>query len=163
MEYASQINSTILDENLIKYVGYNQSECSKKFFSQHNIDKISCKITELLEGVDIKNRHIIVPDKIISSVMNSVYQNFRPEIGDIYTRYIIPSTSPVNNMQSMIDQTINIITTDIKVNMGMDECNSKLSIWTTILGDFNKHGLRSHPPIKLRMNRGKQMAFNMNY
>jgi hypothetical protein len=45
----------------------------------------------------------------------------------------------------------------------MDECNSKLSAWTTILGDFNEHGLRRHAPIKLREKRPMPMAFNMNY
>ena len=63
----------------------------------------------------------------------------------------------------MIDQVINIITTDVKVNLGMDEHNSKLSAWTTILGDFNEHGLRRHAPIKLRERRPMPMAFNMNY
>jgi hypothetical protein len=160
MEYATHITN---DDNYIKYVGYNQSSCIKEFYSKHNVDKISQKITELLEGVDKNNRSILVPDKTIYSVMNSVCDNFMPETGDIYTRYNIASSSPVNDIQRMIDETINIITTDVKVNLGMDECNSKLSIWTTILGDFNKHGLRSHGPIKLKMNRGKQMAFNMNY
>lgn len=165
MEYATQLNSFIRDDNYIKHVGYNDQgdDRSKKFYSQSNIDKISRKITELLHGVGKDNRPIIVPDKTICNVMNSVYSNFRPETGDIYGRYNIPSTAPINNMQRMIDETINIITTDVKVNLGMEECNSKLSIWTTVLGDFNPHGLRFHPPIKLNMKRGKQMAFNMNY
>ena len=32
----------------------------------------------------------------------------------------------------------------------MEENNKKLTIWTTVFGDFNSHGLRSHAPIKLR-------------
>jgi hypothetical protein len=114
-------------------------------------------------GVDKQNRPIIVPDKTICSVMSSVYENFRPETGDIFTRYNIPKARSQNYVQQMIDEVINIITTDVKVNLGMDECNRNLSIWTTVLGDFNEHGLRSHSKIKLRENRPMPMMFNMMY
>jgi hypothetical protein len=172
MEYATEIMSPVCDDNYIKHVGYSQhicddacgESCIQKFFSQKNINKISCKITELLQGVDKNNRPIIVPDKTICSVMNSVNNNFRPETGDIYSRYTIsPITKNQNLIQQMMDQVINIIVTDVKVNLGMEECNSKLTIWTTILGDFNNHGLRSHPPIKIREKRTQPMMFNMNY
>lgn len=171
MEYATHITSYICDDNYIKHVGYTEhmcgikcgESCMQKYYSKKNRDKISCKITELLQGVDKDNRPIIVPDKTICSVMNSVYSSFRPETGDIYTRYNIPKSAAPNYMQRMIDEVINIITTDVKVNLGMEECNSKLTKWTTVLGDFNEHGLRSHAPIKLRENRPQQMAFHMNY
>ena len=133
------------------------------YYSQNNIDKISRKITELLQGVDKQNRRIVVPNTTITNVMSNVYDNFKPATGDIYARYNIPGSGNSNYLQSMIDQVINIITTDVKVNLGMDECNSKLSAWTTILGDFNEHGLRRHAPIKIREKRPMPMAFNMNY
>jgi hypothetical protein len=63
----------------------------------------------------------------------------------------------------MNDQVINIITTDVKNNLEAEQCNSKLSIWTTVLGDFNEHGLRQHGPIKLKERRPTTMLFNMNY
>ena len=63
----------------------------------------------------------------------------------------------------MMDEVINIITTDVKVNLGMEENNAKLTVWTTVLEDFNEHGLRSHSKIKLRENRPQPMMFNMNY
>lgn len=171
MEYATQITSDIYDDNYIKHVGYSQHMCTsdcgesciQQYYSKKNIDKISCKITELLQGVDKYNRPIIVPDKTIRNIMNAVYTNFRPETGDIYSRYNIPKSAPPNYMQRMIDEVINIITTDVKVNLGMEEYNSKLTAWTTVLGDFNDHGLRSHAPIKLREKRPQQMAFQMNY
>jgi hypothetical protein len=52
---------------------------------------------------------------------------------------------------------------DVKGNLGMDDNNSKLTIWTTVLGDFNEHGLQSHPKIKLREKRPAPLQFNMNY
>ena len=163
MEYATEICGEICNDQFIKHVGYIDNICFKNLYSKENINKISCKITELLMGVNKDNRPIVVPDKTICSVMSSVYENFRPETGDIYSRYNIPKAREPDFIQRMIDQVINIITTDVKVNLGIDECNRNLSIWTTVLGDFNLHNLRSHSKIKLRERRPQPMAFQMNY
>jgi hypothetical protein len=171
MEYATEICGEVCNDQFIKHVGYSDHMCSascgpscmRRFYAKSNIDKISCKITELLMGVLKDNRPIIVPDKTICSVMSAVYQSFRPETGDIFTRYNIPKAREQNYVQTMIDEVINIITTDVKNNLGMEECNRNLSIWTTVLGDFNQHGLRSHSKIKLRENRPMPMQFHMNY
>lgn len=171
MEYATNICGEICDDQYIKHVGYSEhictsdcgQSCMQKFYSKQNIHKISCKITELLMGVNKDNRPIIVPDKTICSVMSAVYENFRPETSDIFSRYNIPQSRGQNYVQRMIDEVINIITTDVKNNLGMIEANEKLTIWTTVLGDFNEHGLRSHPVIKLRERRPMPMAFFMNY
>ena len=45
----------------------------------------------------------------------------------------------------------------------MEENNKKLSIWTTVYGDFNAHGLRQHPPIKIRKKRPDPFQFHMRY
>jgi hypothetical protein len=95
--------------------------------------------------------------------MSAVYENFTPETGDIYSRYNIPKAQETDYIQRIIDEVINIITTDVKVNLGMEEYNKNLSIWTTVLGDFNLHNLRSHSKIKLRERRPQPMAFQMNY
>ena len=171
MEYGTEICGEIYNDQFIKHVGFTDHRCDeycgpscmKQMYSKENLDRISCKITELLQGVDKNDRPIVVPHKTICSVMSAVYENFRPETGDIYGRYNIPKTGGGNYAQRMIDEVINIITTDVKVNLGMDECNSKLSIWTTVLGDFNEHGLRQHPKIKLREKRPQPMMFNMTY
>jgi hypothetical protein len=171
MEFAVEICGEKCNDQYIKHVGYSDHICGEKcgpscmrsFYSKKNIQQISCKITELLMGVDKNNRPIVVPDKTICSVMSAVYENFRPETGDIYTRYNIPKARGQNYVQRMIDEVINIITTDVKNNLGMEECNRNLSIWTTVLGDFNEHGLQSHSKIKLRENRPMPMQFFMNY
>jgi hypothetical protein len=164
MEYGTTFFSDeVYNDQYVKHVGFKSHTCLQQFFSKNNIDKISRKITELLMGVDKNNRPIIVPDKTITSVMSAVYGNFRPETGDIYSRYNIQKSNGQNYVQRMIDEVINIITTDVKVNIGMEEYNKTLTVWTTVLGDFNEHGLRQHPPIKLREKRPMPMAFNMNY
>jgi hypothetical protein len=46
----------------------------------------------------------------------------------------------------------------------MAENNSKLSIWTTVLGEgLNEHNLRSYAPIKTRVRRPNPMEFHMKY
>jgi hypothetical protein len=166
MEYASKIcNAPICDSNFMRHVGWEESNgCIKKYFSKETVDIIARKITELTLGVDPKNRPIVVPSKNICSIMSEVYQSYRPPTGDIYGRYNVPSgTGPESYVQNMIDQTIEIITNDIRNNLGMEENNRKLTIWTTVYGDFNEHGLRAHPPIKVRNKRPNPMEFHMRY
>ena len=171
MEYATQICGEVCNDQFMKHVGYSdhicgaecEPSCTRRFFSKENINKMSCKITELLRGVNKDNRPIIVADKTICGVMSSVYSNFRPETGDIYTRYVIPKAREQNYIQRMMDEVINIITSQVRDSMGMDECNRDLTVWTTVLGDFNNHGLRSHSKIKLREKRPDPMQFHMRY
>lgn len=165
MEYGTEICSTFCDDNYIKHVGYSESNaCIKKYFDKHTVSTISYKITELLQGVDPSGRPIIVPNKTICSVMNDIYNSYRPPTGDIFSRYIVPSgTSSENYVQSMIDQVIEVITSDVRNNLGMEENNKKLSIWTTVYGDFNEHGLQQHSSIKVRKKRPTPMQFQMNY
>ena len=171
MEYATNICTEVCNNKFMQHVGFDYSLCSdkcsqtclEKFFSIENRRKISLKITELLEGVRSDNKKIIVADDVICSVMSNVYDNFRPETGDIYSRYNIPANRNIDWMERMTYETINIITSDIGTSTEMIENNKKLTIWTTVLGDFNEHGLRSHPVIKLKERRASPFLFNMNY
>lgn len=165
MEYGTEICGASCDDNYIKYVGYSESNnCIKKYFDISTVRTISTKITELTLGVDPQNRPIIVPDSTICSVMNDIYSSYRPPTGDIYTRYIVPSGIGTESyVQNMIDQVIEIIVSDIRNNIGMEENNRKLTAWTTVYGDFNEHQLRQHPPIKVRNKRPAPMQFHMHY
>lgn len=140
-----------VDYNYIRHPGWKEDNvCIRKYFGPQTVRTISRKITELLQGVDKQNRPIIVPDNTIHSVMNEIYTSYRPQTGDIYGRYTVPRSEPENDVQSMIDQVIEVITSDVRTNLGMQECNEALSVWTTVLGDFNEHGLRQHSKIKVR-------------
>lgn len=161
MEYAQPIH----DPNTIRHVGYRgTSECIDRYYSRETVRMISRKVTELTRGVDIQNRPIVVPEERIRNVMDDIYISYRPPVGDIHTRYIIPSgTGSESYVQSMIDQVIEVITSDIRNNLEMEQYNSTLSKWTTMYGDFNEHGLRQHAPIKVRHKRPSPLQFNMNY
>jgi hypothetical protein len=150
MAYAT-ISEANCDDNFIRHVGWKESnECIKSYFSNHTVKNISFKISQLLQGVDHQGRKIVVPDKTICSVMSEIYNSYRPPTGDIHTRYVVPTGEPDNYIQSMIDQVIEVITNDVKNNLGMEECNKNLSIWSTLYGDFNNSGLKQHAKIKVR-------------
>lgn len=144
----------ICDENFMRFVGWSQehsyNESLDKYFSQETIDIISRQVTQNLYGVDPNNRPIIVTDDVICHVMSNVYSDSRGKVGDGYGRFNIPDVTEEDYVMDMIDRSIEIITTSIRNEYGMIEYNSKLTKWTTVLGDFNKHSLRSHDIIKVR-------------
>lgn len=154
----------ICDYNYLRYAGWSESNpCIKILFSPETVNLISKKVTELTIGVDEKNRKIVVPNYIICSVLDANYRNYRAPVGDIHSRYIIPNTDQGSMVQSIIDQTIEVITNNIRNQLGMEQANRKLSAWVQVYGDFNTHGLRQFPPIKVLERRPAVMQFNMNY
>jgi len=133
-------------------------------FSSENVDRISAAITTALEGVDPQNRRIVVNRDRIIEVLSTVFWNSRRQkVGDIYSRYIVPNCTGRNDTYTMNMETINIIVRAIRDECQTIESNKKLTVWTTLLGDFNNQGLRSHPPLKIRKKFPQRMMFNMNY
>jgi hypothetical protein len=168
MEYAKAMcDGMPCDSNFTRYVGYTYNnttdQCIQKYFSHETREIISHKVTELLQGVHPQGKKILVPDSIICGVMSHIQETYRPEIGDIHTRYVVPSgAGPENYVQNMIDQTIETIVSQAKTQYATEECNRKLTAWTTVLGDFNTEGLRSHSKLKIKEDT-IPMLFNMNY
>ena len=96
--------------------------------------------------------------------MSTVYNNYRHPTGDIHSRYIIASKDgPYNYIQEMINQTIEIIVSTLRNEFGTIYNNESLSIWNTVLGDFNSQKLRQHAPIKVLNKRSDRMQFFQNY
>jgi len=159
------VDCTNPDDNYMKFVGYTESnENIQRYFSRSNIKWISKEVTRLLRGTDPQGRDIVVPDDTIGNVLSSVYESYRPPTVDIYSRYTIPSgINQDDYVRNMINRTLEIIVNDVQNNIGMEEANKKLSIWTTLLGNFNEHQIRSHPILKMRHKRPDPMQFNMNY
>ena len=177
MEYGIKLENDIFcnnqfisncDEMNLTHIGWNKNtkttECWDKLFNYENIQMISRKITELTKGI-FENRDIIVPNDKICHILTQVYKNHRPKTGDIYSRYIIPDKGIRNDIQQIIDETIEIITSDIRINFATENKNSKLNIWVTQYGEGNSHGLQQIPRgfAKIRHKRPMQMMFNMNY
>lgn len=156
------------DQNFMAHVGWdytsNNSSALDFLFSTKGLDMISQIITSSLQGVDPRGRNIVVPHDKIANVLSSVYSfGTRTNIGNIYTTDTMPSIEPRDDIKNFINQTVNIIVSAVKDEIEITEQNKKLTAWTTVLGDFNTEGLRSHAPIKLRERHPQYMAFNMNY
>lgn len=158
MEYGEPISQ----ENSMRHTGWNSNECLDKYYSTRTLEYIQVQVSEKLKGVDRRNRKIVVPKKTISHVMSSIHRNYKHRVGDIYSRHII-SNDPIDMIKEMINRVIDFIVNDVKTHEGQMQNSMKLNKWTTILGDFNENGLRSHPPIKLRRNGPRKMMFFENY
>jgi len=150
------------------FVGYAQnyeiSPLHQQVFSDENISKLSAIITESTKGLDPEKRNIVVPPGRIAQVLSSFFRDgTRTHLGDIYTRFIIPQDRARNDLENINMQTLNVIISTIRDEYETIENNKRLSIWTTVLGDFNSHGLRSYPVLKMRRRMPQRMMFNMNY
>ena len=133
-------------------------------FSEANLLALREQIANALAGVDPQGRTIHVSLENIAGMLSNVYRNStRARIGDIHSRYIVPQDQARCDLREINNITVNIIVRTIRDQYDTIENNKKLSVWTTVLGDFNKEGLRSHAPIKIRRRHPQYMAFNMNY
>jgi hypothetical protein len=97
--------------------------------------------------------------------MDSIWSNFRPNTGDIATRYTINNENPyryINYSSDIIRQVITVIVNDIKNYIDITKNNNDFSIWNTLSG-INSRGLRHHPTIKLNERRPNPLQFNMNF
>jgi hypothetical protein len=142
-----------------QFVGSNSEDNMyiHEFFSQNVVNFISNKCTQLLDGVDEKGREILVPDKRIFEVMNTVYSSYNYPMGFDAT------ISKEKYIQNMIGDTIARIVYDVKNTLQYEQCTNKYTIWTSVYGDFNKEKLRQHAPIKILKNRPNSFQFNMKY
>lgn len=153
-------------EQYTRNVGFStHNETFVDMFSDSTVSWISSEISRLLEGVGPNGANIVVTDDVILGVLNAVYIAYRPQVGDIYSRYNIRQFEPRDDANHIITQTIEIIVDQISSEYGMIEHNRTLSIWDSVLmGDgISRRGLRRHSPIKLRENRPTPMLFNYSF
>ena len=153
------------DLNYQRYVGWEFSQTSiyKAFFCEETVKLISDTVTELLKCSRTDGRKTIVTDKVITGVMFNVYDTYLPQIGNIYTVYIIPQEQMRDDLMTLVRATVQIITSQIKDEIDTLESNRKLNIWDSILGDFNRHGLRQFSTIKTVKDNINKVRFTMNY
>jgi hypothetical protein len=153
-----------MNDQYTAHVGYTNTNINiARYFSEDTIKFIQKRVFNILSCTFPQG--VLVPCDKIVNVLNEVYRTFRPPTGDIYSRFTIPSNDIAANsyLDNLVNQTITIIVQDVRNNLLTEKNNQSLSIWTTVLGDFNNKGLRSYAPIKLREKRPQTMLFNMNY
>lgn len=154
-----------IDSN--QYVGWETQTSWNTFlmklFSKQTVKTIQQKTSEYLMGVDEQGRKIVPSERIIESALLGVFNNYRPNTGDIYGKYTVVNDNSRDDYSYIVDQVISLLVRNIRNDLEMQHNNSKLTIWTTLLGDFNEHGLRQYPPIKVRNKRPDPMLFHMRY
>lgn len=132
-------------------------------YTKKTVQLIQKKVSSYLIGVDSKNRTIVPSERVVIMAIYGIKKHYVPKTGDIYGRYLVVDGEERNDYGIIVDQVISLLTRGIGAEIGMEEHNSQLSIWTTVLGDFNSCGLRSHAPIKVRDRRPDPYLFSMRY
>jgi len=155
----------LYNDNYNRFVAYDQNLTPELnyLFSDENLDLVGAKIAELLKCLRKDGRPIIVARKVIAQVISQMQQNATRQIGDIYALYNIPQEYIRDDISRFNEMAIEFLYNQIKTDYEMEENNKKLTIWTTLLGDFNEHGLRQYSTIKLNNKPINKLRFNMNY
>lgn len=152
------------DNNYLAFVGWKTSADRggyRFFFSEENMTFIADEVQRLLAIAG--HPGIRVSRNVIGNVMSNLSRNNNPVIGDIFTRYIIPNNEGRDDVRALTVQTINVIYNTIMEEKETVRFNERLSIWTTVLGDFNAEGLRAHAPLKIKENDYIKGVFIENY
>ena len=114
-----------------------------RFFSKEYIEYISSSITLKLDSLHPEGKNIIVPNKTILSVMDSIYQN------------------TYRDVDKMTMMTIEYIADYIRNEYEIESQNKKLSKW--VINFLPEYKIQQTPKIKLREKRPTTGIFNMNY
>lgn len=121
----------------------NKTSIYYNFFRDSTVKFISESITKRLENFHRDNKNIIVSDRNIKSVMDSMYENNNKDI------------------DMLVMMTISYIVDYVKADLQQEWTNEKLSAWVTNFGE--ETGLRQYSSIKLNERRANFFEFNMNY
>jgi len=151
--------------DMSQYVGWNTviewSSVPRQLFTKRTVRIIQQKVYEyLLRALDKK---IAPSERIVIIALYGVFENHIPRTGDIYGKFLVVDETQQDDYGYIVDKTISLLIDGIRNDIEMAEANSKLTIWNTVLGDFNENGLRQFPPIKLRNRGPDRMLFHMKY
>ena len=152
------------DNHYLSNVGWGVTNSSQPgyriFFSKENMDHLYNTIHTKLKK---QGYNIVVTHKVIGGVMSDILRTHTPEIGDVYDIYQIPADTIRNDVKNMNDRVINVIVSTIIDEEESKRWNESLSVWDTVLGDFNRQGLRAHSIIRKKENDYMKGQFNLNY
>lgn len=154
-----------LDMN--QYVGWytitDWDPLPQKLFTRTTLRTIQNKVADYLTGVDPNGKRIIPSDRVVIAALFGVFKDHHPQTGDIYGKYTVVDQTQRDDYAYIVDKTISLLVQGIRDEIGMAEQNQRLTVWTTLYGDFNEHGLRQFPPIKVNNKRPDPMLFHMKY
>jgi len=150
--------------DMSQYVGWNTiiewAHLPRQLFTKRTVKIIQQKVYEYLLQFSKK---VVPSERIVVIALYGVYENHIPRTGDIYGKFLVVDETQRDDYGYIVDKTITLLIDGIQTDLDMAEANSKLSIWNSVLGDFNENGLRQYPPIKLRNKGPDRMLFHMKY
>ena len=130
-----------MNQQCIAHVGYREtSRYIQELFSTKTLILMSKLITENLR--DIAPFGIVVPLDIIANILNALYESYRPPI-ELNRRGESMYTT-------LVKETVNNITQQIRDETIMNRNAAKLTVWSTVLGSQHSPDLRAHPEIKTK-------------
>tara|TARA_Y100000996_G_C22536723_1_gene648546 strand:+ start:955 stop:1365 length:411 start_codon:yes stop_codon:yes gene_type:complete len=110
----------------------------------------------------IETKYLTIPEDLIETVVINTTQSYiSKRIGSIYSKEI--QQDIYNRDQAILNTSILTIYNYYISQIRQDLCHKNLSIWNSVLGESNQHGLLPHPKIKLNNKRTNSMQFRMNY
>ena len=127
------------------------------------IDIIKKKVMKKLnDEFPIETKYLNIPEDLIETVVINTTQSYiSKRIGSIYSKEI--QQDIYNRDQAILNTSILTIYNYYVSQIRQDLCHKNLSIWNSVLGESNQHGLLPHPKIKLNNKRPNSMQFRMNY
>lgn len=146
------------------FVAFAPTEAYGDLFSEEAFSFIAKQVMIITKNSHLKKPYF-VPYPRIKEVMNTIWSNFRPNTGDIATRYTINNENPyryINYSADIIRQCIIAIINDITNTVDIARNNHTYSAWNTLSG-VNSKGLRHHSSIKINEKRANPLQFNMNF
>lgn len=146
------------------YAAFAPTEAYGDLFSENTFSFIAKQVMDITKNSYL-GRPYLVPNPRIKEVMDSIWSNFRPNTGDIVTRYAINNENQyryINYSADIIKQVIEVIVNDIMNYVDITKNNNTFSVWNTLSG-ANSRGLRHHAPIKINEKRANPLQFNMNF
>ena len=152
------------DDNFRRFIGWEKNGPAQGgydiFFGEENIDWLMKTIHKQL---GLRGYNMVVTSRVLSGVMSSVWRSNVPVVGDIYTIFNIPNSTARNDIYQLNGRVIATIVNTIIDEMENTKVNESLTKWTTVYGDFNEHGLRSHDIVKVKENDYRKGFFVENY
>ena len=112
--------------------GYSSNIFYQSLISDENIRRLQHLITQKLQGVHPLSIPIVVKEKAIRDVVNSVFElKFREQIGDMYSRNIQNRETLRCDYNLMNEETVNRIVKSIKSDIAQQMTYQNLSVWTS--------------------------------
>jgi hypothetical protein len=134
----------------------------RAFFTDRTLQHISAEVTARLDGVNEQGKPIRVSSVVIAHAMDGVFA--RMDHPGRSGSFPDPASARAGAaLHYLTEQTIFLVADAVRTEVENIQDTAKLTVWTTVLGEHNEHGLRAHPEVFIRGKRKPNAQFYMRY